>query len=84
MSNDELLASHELIKESGSDAQTAALRQQIEDLEQEDLEKINNYLNAGVAPDSNWQDYYYALCDYEWYQVEEAFRKVMGRDLSLD
>ena len=84
MENEALIESHELIRSSCSDDQSAALSRVLEDLQPIDLENINDYLNAGVAVGSDWRAYWDAFSHFEWYEFAYAFHHVMSRDFSLD
>jgi hypothetical protein len=84
MENSELLASNEIIDDSCTPEQEDAFRDAIENLEDEDLVAINDYLNAGVEVDSDWHDYWDAFAKYEWSEFVYAYHHVMSRDFSLD
>ncbi len=84
MENSELIISHEVIKASCTPDQDDAFRDAIEKIEEEDLANINDYLNAGIAADSDWHDYWDAFAHYEWYEFAAAYHHVMSRDFSLD
>ncbi len=84
MNNADLILSGEVIEQSCSEDQAAAFRSAIENLMIEDLVAINDYLNAGVAPDSDWQSYWNAFAKFEWKDFSIAYRHVLDRDFSLD
>lgn len=83
MENVELINSNEVINGSTTPDQEAAFSDLIEALEDADYTAINDYLNAGVPPESDWRDYLDAFSHYEWNEFAYAYRHVMGRDLSL-
>lgn len=84
MENEELINSNEIIEDSGTADQAAAFSDAIEALQDEDYVAINDYLNAGVAAESDWHDYLDAFARYEWSEFGYAYKHVMGRDFSLD
>jgi hypothetical protein len=84
METSELIESNEIIEQSCTEDQASAFEQLIESLEVEDYAALNDYLNAGVEPESDWHDYWDAFAKYEWREFGEAFKHVMGRNLSLD
>lgn len=84
MNNAEIVTSHEVIHGSVTADQEAAFSEVIEGLEEADYAAINDYLNAGVEPGSDWHEYLDAFSRYEWFEFGYAFKHVLGRDLSLD
>jgi hypothetical protein len=84
MDNADLLTSHEIIEDSGTPEQASAFEELIENLETADYVALNDQLNAGVPPDSDWRDYWDAFAKYEWYEFAHAYHEVMGQEMRLD
>lgn len=84
MENSELITTREVIENSCTPDQADAFRDNIEALEDEDYVAINDYLNAGVEPESDWHDYWDAFAKYDWQEFCYAYKHVMGREFSLD
>jgi hypothetical protein len=72
-----LTESHELIKNCTPE-QWDSFEQHIEDTELVDLAAIAERI--GASEQSTWKDYANTFCDYEWYQVIEAYYHITRKD----
>jgi hypothetical protein len=84
MNNADIVTSQDVIEQSANNEQMDLFEGIVEALETEDLVALNDYLNAGVAADSDWRDYWDAFAKYTWLEFGEAFHDVLGRDLTLE
>jgi hypothetical protein len=61
MNNADIVTSQDVIEQSANNEQMDLFEGIVEALETEDLVALNDYLNAGVAADSDWRDYWDAF-----------------------